>query len=75
MKLSSLGIIANVLWHEIKNHAQNVNLGAFLVMPNHIHGILILNKIDDNQVHYNNNVETKHALSLQYLQIYNFKNI
>lgn len=56
MKLSPVGIIADILWHEIKNHAQNVELGAYVVMPNHIHGILILNG--------NNNVGTTHALSL-----------
>ncbi len=44
MKLSSIGILADVLWHEIKNHAENIELGAFVVMPNHIHGILILDR-------------------------------
>ncbi len=43
MQLSPVGVIADVLWHEIKNHAKNMELGAFIVMPNHIHGILILN--------------------------------
>lgn len=42
MELSHLGILADVFWHEIKNHAKNVELGAFQVMPNHIHGILWL---------------------------------
>ncbi|WP_027376796.1 transposase [Kaistella palustris] len=42
MNLSNCGMLADVFWHEIKNHAQNVELGAFVVMPNHIHGILIL---------------------------------
>ena len=42
INLSSLGIIADVLWHEIKNHANNVDLGEFTVMPNHIHGIILL---------------------------------
>jgi len=42
MVLSQLGIIADILWYEIKNHAQNIKLDAFIVMPNHIHGILIL---------------------------------
>jgi REP element-mobilizing transposase RayT len=42
MTLSNIGAIADVLWHEIKNHAKNVELGEFCVMPNHIHGILIL---------------------------------
>lgn len=42
MKYTPVGALANVLWFEIKNHNQNVALGEFVVMPNHIHGILIL---------------------------------
>jgi len=38
-----VGIIADVLWHEIKNRYQHLDLGAFVIMPNHLHGILILN--------------------------------
>lgn len=36
MRLSHCGLLADVFWHEIPNHAQNVELGAFVVMPNHI---------------------------------------
>ena len=42
MQLSPIGMLADVFWYEIKNHAINVELGAFIVMPNHIHGILRL---------------------------------
>lgn len=48
LQLSPVGAIADVLWHEIKNHAKNVTLGEFVVMPNHIHGILILNNDSNN---------------------------
>ncbi len=72
MNLSHQGILADVFWHEIKHHAKNVELGAFVVMPNHIHGILILNNtnVDDIDTVDNDNtvsatVETRHALSLQ----------
>lgn len=41
--LSNLGIIANVFWYEIKNHFPFVDIDAFQVMPNHIHGILAIN--------------------------------
>lgn len=76
MILSNVGIIANVLWYEIKNHADNLSLGEFTVMPNHIHGILILNSENNKKPILNNNitdiaqnspnsdVETRHALSL-----------
>ena len=63
MQLSPTGVIADILWHEIINHAKDIDLGAFVTMPNHIHGILILNANNDD----NNGVvvETGHALSLR----------
>lgn len=59
MQLSQTGVIADILWYEIKHHSKNVELDAFIMMPNHIHGIIILAKNDDNDV-----LETTHALSL-----------
>jgi len=32
--------IAKQCWEEIPNHFQNVNLHEFIIMPNHIHGII-----------------------------------
>jgi len=40
MILSNLGTIADIFWHEIKNHTKNTILHEFIVMPNHIHGII-----------------------------------
>ncbi len=62
MKLSNTGVLADVFWVEIKNHAKGVELGEFVVMPNHIHGILILNGNNDNNDA--DTIETRHALSL-----------
>ncbi|MFZ5431265.1 MAG: transposase [Bacteroidota bacterium] len=66
---SPIGAIADVLWHELKNHFKNIDLDAFVVMPNHIHGILILNGIGTDGMKNvgvdGNAVETGHALSLQ----------
>lgn len=36
------GAIAFILWYEIKNHNPNVELGEFVVMPDYVHGILVL---------------------------------
>ena len=44
MNLSQTGVIVDILWYEIPNHSKFVKLGDFVVMPNHIHGILILDK-------------------------------
>ena len=74
MELSNIGILADVFLYEIKNHSKNVELGEFVVMPNHIHLILILNDknvatktMDSNgQIGETGEpVETRHALSLQ----------
>jgi len=75
MQLSHIGLLADVCWYEIKNHAKNIRLDAFQVMPNHIHGILILDgnereTIDPvhDDVKTTRDVETTHALSLQQSQ-------
>ena len=58
--LSNLGTIADVLWHEIKNHFSFVELDAFIVMPNHIHGIVAINNPENN---YGNEREAWYAMS------------
>lgn len=59
MKLSIAGAIVQGFWYEIPKHFPFVSLGEFVVMPNHIHGILILNKnfVDKSIV----DVETGHC--------------
>ncbi|HMP91392.1 MAG TPA: hypothetical protein PKD90_00855 [Phnomibacter sp.] len=72
MQLSHIGVIADILWYQIPYHAQNIELGAFVVMPNHVHGILIItnhnnendNDHDRGHGHGHGHVETGHALSL-----------
>jgi putative transposase len=38
-----IGEIGNVCWRDIPNHFPIVQLDDFVIMPNHIHGILFLN--------------------------------
>jgi REP element-mobilizing transposase RayT len=47
MNLSEIGKIAQTCWTEIPNHFPFVNLDAFIVMPNHVHGILVINKAEN----------------------------
>lgn len=42
MQLSEIGEIARLYWMEIPNHFSFVKLDAFVVMPNHVHGIIII---------------------------------
>jgi len=67
MRLSAIGVIADVLWHEIKNHTFNVELHEFVVMPNHIHGIIEItdNVPETHNVMETHNVGARHALPLQ----------
>lgn len=43
MQLSTMGLIVQGCWYEIPRFNKQVELGAFIVMPDHLHGILILN--------------------------------
>ena len=43
MRLSEFGRIVSETWMDLPNHYKNVVLDAFVVMPNHVHGIVILN--------------------------------
>ena len=66
MQLSEIGKMANQCWLEIPEHFQFVSLDAFVVMPNHLHGIIIIDKPDnDGRVVDGSVVETGHAPSLR----------
>jgi len=55
VRLSDLGEIACERWHEIPMHFPFVKLGEFVVMPNHIHGIIIIDKsYEDDSPRANN---------------------
>lgn len=73
INLSSLGEIAVQCWKEIPRHFSNVKLDAFVCMPNHIHGIIILIENDNSVGIWHdghiirsscNLVGTRHAVSL-----------
>jgi putative transposase len=42
MYLGEYGEIVQKWWNEIPNHFPNVDLGAFIIMPNHVHGIIFI---------------------------------
>ena len=46
MELSRLGEVVQDLWLEIPKHFEDVMLDAFIVMPYHVHGIIVNTKID-----------------------------
>ncbi|MEA3392040.1 MAG: transposase [Candidatus Marinimicrobia bacterium] len=60
MILNELGRIAQKCWQEIPEHYPFVILDEFVVMPNHIHGIIVIDKCQ-----YDVPVETQDLASLQ----------
>ena len=42
MVLNALGKIADECWCAIPEHFPHVELGAYVVMPNHVHGIIVI---------------------------------
>ena len=44
MNLSEIGKIAHQYWTEIPKHFPFVKLGVHVIMPNHIHGIITIDK-------------------------------
>lgn len=64
MILSEIGILAYKYWNEIPEHFPFVNLDEFVVMPNHVHGIIIIDKPDNDGCNVAFNVETQIFASL-----------
>jgi REP element-mobilizing transposase RayT len=73
MQLSAIGEVAHQFWVEIPQHFAHVALDQFLIMPNHVHGILVINrdgkqldnKTGDQSTHEPTPaVETRHVASL-----------
>ena len=40
IQLSGIGEQADLYWNEIPKHFPHIELGEFIIMPNHIHGII-----------------------------------
>ena len=42
IKLNATGVIVESVWYDLHNHYSNIELDAFVIMPNHVHGIVVL---------------------------------
>jgi REP element-mobilizing transposase RayT len=42
MILNELGKIIERAWNDLVNHYRNIELGIFVIMPNHVHGIIVI---------------------------------
>jgi len=42
VRLNEMGTIVQQTWDDLPTHYHGIDLDAFIVMPNHVHGIIIL---------------------------------
>ncbi len=67
MYLSEIGKIADKYWLEIPAHFPFVKLGEYIIMPNHVHGIIIIDKVETGSGNKKDfSVETQNFASLHY---------
>jgi len=64
MIYSECGGIVYECWQQIPTHFPYVILNEFVIMPNHLHGIIIINKTDENGYANSPHVETRLIASL-----------
>ncbi|WP_242056515.1 MULTISPECIES: transposase [unclassified Nostoc] len=62
VQLSAIGEIAQNFWADIPNHFDYTYIDTYVIMPNHVHGIIIIDR--PNQINENTppeNLETLHC--------------
>lgn len=42
MQVNEAGRVVQTVWQDLPNHYARVALDAFVVMPNHVHGVIVL---------------------------------
>ncbi|MDZ4202724.1 MAG: transposase [Gallionella sp.] len=43
VRLNEAGYLVQRLWNQLPEHCSGIELDAFVVMPNHVHGLVLLN--------------------------------
>ncbi|MBD3281732.1 hypothetical protein GF391_03210 [Candidatus Uhrbacteria bacterium] len=64
MRLSDCGKIAEVCWCEIPDHHQKISIDEYIIMPDHMHGILCLDTVDNRHAYYLNQKPQHNRLSV-----------
>jgi REP element-mobilizing transposase RayT len=49
VRLSAAGEIAERYWKDIPSHMPGIGLDEFVIMPNHVHGVVILHDTDNHR--------------------------
>jgi len=69
MTLTDIGLAAITCWNAIPGHFPFVKLDEFVIMPNHVHGIIILDKppIVETQDFTSENVESQNLVTSSFV--------
>jgi putative transposase len=65
VQINPLGTIVQDCWLEIPTHFPHVVLDAFVVMPNHIHGILFIHNVNEVGARHVSPLQKRHVSPLQ----------
>ena len=65
MMLNDVGRIVGNVWNDIPTHFPGVELDAFVVMPNHVHGVIVIDGNDDGEIVSRAGVGARHASPLR----------
>lgn len=49
MRLNDAGRMVEAVWHSLPNRFQAITIDAFVVMPNHIRGIIVISNDEDDR--------------------------
>ena len=60
MVLNEYGEIADKYWREIPNHFSDIRLDEYIIMPNHIHGIIIIEDPSDVRNGHAHSIHRQH---------------
>jgi len=47
MRVNECGIIVQNAWDDLPRHYTHIELDEFVIMPNHVHGIVVINAVTD----------------------------
>ena len=62
MYLNEYGKIVQRWWEKISVHFPNVNTGAFVIMPNHVHGIIFITSGRSGEVIASQNIPNQNNI-------------
>ncbi|MCV3217354.1 transposase [Plectonema radiosum NIES-515] len=65
VKVSEIGEIAQKYWVEITNHFEYTQINAYVIMPNHVHGIVVIDKPTDVETRNFTDVETRNFTDVE----------